>query len=126
MADSERTLLQILPEMHLIFNEENVQKDLQCIKRVKKICADTKHIVANRESEIKDIVRGALALSQGCCKKLWYSVQCHLQVQDAGKLTILRATAMQSKVESEEKRLENDSSVRLIANFSCTAWTKTF
>jgi hypothetical protein len=58
MADSERTLLQILPEMHLIFNEENVQKDLQCIKRVKKICADTKHIVANRELEIKDIVRG--------------------------------------------------------------------
>ena len=51
-------LAQILPEVHSIFSDEAVETDLTSIKKIKKTCADTKHIVANREMEIKDIVRG--------------------------------------------------------------------
>lgn len=54
----DNMLAQILPEVHSIFSDEAVETDLTSIKKVKKICADTKHIVNNREMEIKDIVRG--------------------------------------------------------------------
>ena len=58
----EAMLSQILPEVHSIFSDEAVETDLASIKRIKKICADTKHIVANREMEIKDIVKGKVPL----------------------------------------------------------------
>lgn len=54
----DNMLAQILPEVHSIFSDEAVETDLTSIKKIKKTCADTKHIVANREMEIKDIVRG--------------------------------------------------------------------
>jgi len=77
MVESETTLQEFLPGVHQILNDESVEKDLICIKRIKKICADTKHIVANRELEIKDVVR-----------------------------------ALQSKVEDQERQVENDSAVK--------------
>lgn len=55
----DNMLAQILPEVHSIFSDEAVETDLTSIKKIKKTCADTKHIVANREMEIKDIVRGS-------------------------------------------------------------------
>jgi chromosome segregation ATPase len=47
----------ILPEVHDIFSERAAEKDLATIKKVKKIEADTRQIVVNRESEIKEVVR---------------------------------------------------------------------
>lgn len=60
MADPDcgSELNQILPHVHGVFAADLVEKDLKCIKRIKKICSDTKQIVTNRELEIKDVVRG--------------------------------------------------------------------
>lgn len=58
MSELEANLETILPEVHAIFTEKAAEKDLSAIKRVKKICADTKQIVENREQEIKEVVRG--------------------------------------------------------------------
>jgi hypothetical protein len=52
------TLESILPEVHDIFSERAAEKDLAIIKKVKKIDTDTRQIVANREAEIKEVVRG--------------------------------------------------------------------
>eukprot|EP00288_Rhodomonas_lens_P015475 CAMPEP_0177708872 /NCGR_PEP_ID=MMETSP0484_2-20121128/10503_1 /TAXON_ID=354590 /ORGANISM="Rhodomonas lens, Strain RHODO" /LENGTH=202 /DNA_ID=CAMNT_0019220455 /DNA_START=126 /DNA_END=734 /DNA_ORIENTATION=+ len=57
MSELEANLETILPEVHAIFTEKAAEKDLSAIKRVKKICADTKQIVENREQEIKEVVR---------------------------------------------------------------------
>ena len=61
MAEIDPNLESILPEVHAIFNEKATEKDLATIKRVKKIEADTRQIVKNRELEIKEVV---LALQQ--------------------------------------------------------------
>uniref|UniRef100_A0A6U4W404 Kinetochore protein Spc24 n=2 Tax=Hemiselmis andersenii TaxID=464988 RepID=A0A6U4W404_HEMAN len=58
MAENgESTVGSYLAAVHEVFNERVVEKDLNAIKSIKKTCADTKHIVANREMEIKDVVR---------------------------------------------------------------------
>eukprot|EP00960_Hanusia_phi_P017709 521540-Hanusia_phi.AAC.2 len=61
MAEIDPNLESILPEVHAIFNEKATEKDLATIKRVKKIEADTRQIVKNRELEIKEVV---MALQQ--------------------------------------------------------------
>jgi hypothetical protein len=59
MSGPDATALEtILPEVHDIFSERAAERDLAMIKKVKKIEADTRQIVANREAEIKEVVRG--------------------------------------------------------------------
>eukprot|EP00961_Rhodomonas_salina_P248765 3362186-Rhodomonas_salina.1 len=86
MSELEANLETILPEVHAIFTEKAAEKDLSAIKRVKKICADTKQIVENREQEIKEVVRVDDSLCRGFA-------------------------ALQQRVEREEEIAENDESV---------------
>ena len=59
MSGPDATALEtILPEVHDIFSERAAERDLAMIKKVKKIDADTRQIVTNREAEIKEVVRG--------------------------------------------------------------------
>ncbi len=60
MVDVDSNLDTILPEVHAIFDEKAVEKDLCAIKRIKKIVTDTHQIVQNREDEIKEVVRGTI------------------------------------------------------------------
>jgi hypothetical protein len=60
MADVDSNLDSVLPDMHAIFAEKSVEKDLSSIKRIKKIVTDTHQIVQNREDEIKEVVRGTI------------------------------------------------------------------
>lgn len=59
MSGTDPTALEsILPEVHDIFSERAAERDLAIIKKVKKVDADTRQIVTNREAEIKEVVRG--------------------------------------------------------------------
>jgi hypothetical protein len=67
MSGPDPTALEsILPEVHDIFSERAAERDLAIIKKVKKIDTDTRQIVANREAEIKEVVRGENAQSSDC------------------------------------------------------------
>jgi hypothetical protein len=57
-APDPSALESILPEVHDVFSERQAERDLAMIKKVKKIDADTRQIVTNREAEIKEVVRG--------------------------------------------------------------------
>ena len=73
MADNDRigeNAEIIISEFHGIFDEQNVDKDLSAIKRIKKIVSDSHQIVKNREDEIKDVVRGEFILTHNSCQQL--------------------------------------------------------
>ena len=59
MVDLAPNLDSVVRELHEIFTEQAVEKDLSTIKRIKKIVSDSNQIVLNRENEIKDVVKGA-------------------------------------------------------------------
>ena len=59
MVDLAPNLDTVVRELHEIFTEQAVEKDLSTIKRIKKIVSDSNQIVLNRENEIKDVVKGA-------------------------------------------------------------------
>ena len=59
MVDLAPNLDTVVRELHEIFTEQAVEKDLSPIKRIKKIVSDSNQIVLNRENEIKDVVKGA-------------------------------------------------------------------
>jgi hypothetical protein len=63
MTEFDTNLETILPEVHAIFAEKAVDKDLSAIKRIKKIVQDSHQIVLNREDEIKEIVRGRCTIA---------------------------------------------------------------
>ena len=66
MSGPDATALEtILPEVHDIFSERAAERDLAMIKKVKKIDADTRQIVTNREAEIKEVVRGKSSEQEG-------------------------------------------------------------
>ena len=58
MVDIGPNLDSVVRELHEIFSEPAVEKDLSTIKRIKKIVSDSHQIVTNRENEIKEVVKG--------------------------------------------------------------------
>jgi hypothetical protein len=126
------TLESILPEVHDIFSERAAEKDLAIIKKVKKIDTDTRQIVANREAEIKEVVRGKGAdacsvpcvrgqpcvtssLAGACVRCLPSRCGCEAWPAPLTYGALARA-ALSQRVEKEESAAENDEELRDISD----------
>jgi hypothetical protein len=114
MADVDSNLDTVLPDVHAIFAEQSVDKDLSSIKRIKKIVTDSHQIVQNREDEIKEVVRGKIA--SHCVylglQRAYYCVNnqpIHYSIPLRPKHKLF--TALQSKVEGLEQAVESNDSV---------------
>ena len=114
MADVDTNLDSVLPDMHAIFAEESIEKDLSRIKKVKKIVTETHQIVQNREDEIKEVVRGTITphcIYLGAARSR-NRIQNHpIHSCDHPKPYLKLFSALQSKVEGLEQAVESNDSV---------------